>query len=89
MLVPVDFSFRRNTDFMNGRLKRAGDAFRIMLLKSVRFNLLSMLIGSAYLWVGYNAYLTSRFAEAILGIVGGAVIVLFSTIIIVFKILTG
>lgn len=59
-----------------------------MSLESVRFNLFSMLIGSGYLWVGYNAYLTSRFADAILGIVGGAVIVLFSIVIMIFKRLT-
>jgi len=59
-----------------------------MFLKSVLFNVFTIVIGAGYLWFGHEAYLIGNLAVALLGIVGGAVIVLFSSILIVLKILT-
>jgi len=73
---------------MKARFKR--DQKRVisaMFLRSILFNMLTMIIGAGFLYFGYQAYLISDWAIAMLGIVGGAVIVLFSIMLIIMKIL--
>ncbi len=59
-----------------------------MSLKIFRFNVFSILVGMGYLWFGYQSYLTGYWAVAMVGIVGGAVITLFSIVVVICKMLT-
>ncbi len=59
-----------------------------MFLRSILFNVFTMLIGAGFLYFGYEAYLISNWPIAMLGIVGGAVLVLSSVALIILKILT-